>query len=146
MNLPIVIFSILAITGFVWLLNRITPYKVCPICAGVSGTWLFMLGARFLGYSIDPTILAMLLGASVVGIAYALEKKLPQNRSKLLWKVLFIPAGFAAAYALVQTQWFLFAGMLALLLLFSYAFLRAAKQKEISKNVENLEEKMKQCC
>ena len=70
MNLPTAILSILVITGFVWLLNRITPYKVCPICAGVSGTWLFMLGARFLGYSVDPAILAMLLGTlgKIIGV------------------------------------------------------------------------------
>ena len=146
MNLPIVILSILAITGFVWLLNRMIPYKVCALCAGVSGTWLLMLGARFLGYPIDPAILAMLLGASVVGIAYTVEKKLPRDRSPLLWKTIFIPAGFIGAYALVKTQWFLSAGMLVLLLAFSYAFLKAPEQKETNKNVEDLEEKMKQCC
>ncbi len=146
MNISIVIFSIFLITGFVWLANRMIPYQVCAICAGVSGTWMFMLGARFLGYPIDPAILAMLLGASVAGIAYQLEKKLRKERSPMLWKVLFIPAGFAAAYALVQTQWVWFMGMLALLIVFSHAFLRVRKQKETNKNVEGLEEKMKQCC
>src|SRR3989338_4298277 len=146
MNLPIVILSILAITGFVWLLNRMIPYKVCALCAGVAGTWLLMLGARFLGYSVDPAILAMLLGASVVGIAYTVEKKLPRDRSPLLWKTIFIPAGFIAVYGIIQAQWFLFLGMLASLLAFSYAFLRAPKQKETGKTVEDLEEKMKQCC
>ncbi len=146
MNIFLVISSILAVTGLVWILSRFLSYKVCAICAGVSGTWMLMLGARFLGYPIDPAVLAMLLGGSVVGVAYQLEKKLPQKRSALLWKVLFIPAGFVAAYGIVQSLWFMFLGALVLLLLFSYSFLRAPREHTNFSPTKELEEKMKQCC
>ncbi|MDP2664447.1 MAG: hypothetical protein Q8O97_00530 [bacterium] len=96
--LTTVIVSIAVITGAVWLVGKVLPFKVCPICAGVSGTWLWMLVALFLGYEIDLVIAAMLLGGSVVGIAYQLEKRLPAGHSPLLWKALFVPAGFVVAY------------------------------------------------
>lgn len=150
MDISITILSIFAITLAVWLANRVLPYKVCPICAGVSGTWMLMLGARFLGYFVDPSLLALLLGASVAGVAYQLEKKLAQGRSELLFKALFILVGFIAAYEIVQNQWFLVIGVLVILSLLAYAFLRVpnppAGGKKVSKRVESLEEKMKQCC
>lgn len=146
MNITITIASILGITVLTWLFNRLLPYKVCAICAGVSGTWLLMLGARFLGYPIDSEILAILLGASVAGIAYQLEKKLPEKRSLLLWKVLFIPAGFVAVYGIVQSLWFLFFGALVFLFLLAYAFLKVPKTNINLSPTKELEEKMKQCC
>lgn len=54
-----------------------------------------MLRINTLRCSVD----AMLLGGSVAGIAYQVEQRLPLERSPLLWKILFIPAGFVAAYA-----------------------------------------------
>lgn len=149
MNITITIVSILGITVFAWLFNKLLPYKVCAICAGVSGTWLLMLLMRFQGYPVDTAILAMLLGASVAGIAYQLEKKLPEKRSQLLWKVLFIPAGFVAVYGIVQSEWFLFFGALVFLLVLSYAFLKVPNPPADGINLsptKELEEKMKQCC
>src|SRR3990172_8674039 len=84
-------FSILAISGVAWAAKRMLRVPVCPICLGVGGTWLWMLIGRSLGYAVDATMLAILLGGSVAGIAYQLERRLPQGRSPLLWKILFIP-------------------------------------------------------
>lgn len=125
---------------------KLFSYNVCPICVGVSGTWISMLGARFLGYSVDPTVLGILMGGSVVGIAYQLEKKIANENAKVLWKILFIPAGFVAVYGVVQSSWYVFLGALVFLPLLAYAFLKTPKQKEMSKTVADLEEKMKQCC
>ncbi len=102
--------SILAIGGTAWVARRALKAPICPICFGVGGTWLWMIVGRSMGYAVDATMLAMLLGGSVVGIAYLVEKRLPSGRSPLLWKMLFIPAGFAAAYGLAEAQWSLFAG------------------------------------
>jgi len=59
MFIVITTISIVAITGLVWGAKKILPFPVCPICAGVSGTWLWMLGLRFLGYPIDIAVLAI---------------------------------------------------------------------------------------
>jgi len=97
--------SILAIAGAAWAAKKWLRVPLCPICLGVGGTWLWMLIGRSLGYSVDAAMLSILLGGSVVGIAFQVERRLPQGRSPLLWKTLFIPAGFAAAYALAAAQW-----------------------------------------
>ncbi len=153
MFIIITTISIAAITGLVWGVRKILPwpgrpFPVCPICAGVSGTWLWMLVLKLLGYPIDVVILAMLLGGSVVGIAYQIDKRLPNNNLSLLWKVLFIPLGFVAAYSLVYSWWLTFGVMIFILVILALIFLKSSGDKSgpSSKRVSELEEKMKQCC
>jgi len=100
--------SILVITTLVWFLNKVLSRKVCPICAGVAGTWIWMLigiltnQLSVISYQL---LVGILMGGSVVGIAYQLEKRLSAGsagwRTPLLWKILFIPIGFAAVYSLL---------------------------------------------
>src|SRR3989344_5708336 len=146
--------SILAITGLVWLFNIVLPFKICPICAGVSGTWLWMLAVKFLGYEIDMIVPAMLMGGSVVGIAYQIEKRLPPGRSPILWKTLFIPAGFVTVYGAVSSWWAVFVVSAALLIILALRFTKGLRRPKGSKTahseqnqkVEELEKKMKDCC
>lgn len=142
--------SILAIAAVMWAVRRLLGIPVCPICLGVGGTWLWMLVARELGYAADTTMLAMLLGASVAGIAYLVEKRLPPGRSALWWKTLFIPSGLVAAYALVVQLWPIVAGASVVLVLLTALFLvapaAASAPGEVSGNVEELTRKMKNCC
>jgi len=140
-------FLILAISGVAWAAKKPLRVPICPICLGVGGTWLWMLIGRSLGYSVDATILSILLGGSVAGLAYQLEKRLPPERSALLWKTLFIPAGFVAAYALVEPHWILFAVTgAALVLLTAFFLVPPAASAEQSKTVEELKKKMRECC
>ena len=139
--------SILAITGFAWLAGKILPFRVCPVCAGVTGTWIWMLAARLAGFAFDATMLAILLGGSAVGMAYQLEKHLSQGRSPLLWKTLFLPTGFAAAYGLAVAHWSLLAmAVAALLLLTAVFFVPRRHSEKNSAAVEKLEQDMKKCC
>lgn len=139
--------SILAITGLAWLAGKILPFSVCPICAGVAGTWLGMLAARLAGFAFDASMLAILLGGSVVGMAYQLEKHLPQGRSPLLWKTLFLPMGFTAAYGLAVPHWSLLAmAVAALLLLTAVFFVPHRHAEKNSAAVEKLARDMKKCC
>ena len=143
----ITIISILAITGFAWLVAKILPFPICPICIGVAGTWLWMLAARFAGFAFDASMLAILLGGSVVGIGYQLEKHLPHGRSPLLWKTLFFPIGFVAAYGLTVPHWSLLAmAVAALLLLTAVSFVPRRHSEKNSAAVEKLERDMKKCC
>jgi len=139
--------SILAISGAAWAAKKWLRVPVCPICLGVGGTWLWMLIGGSLGYAVDATMLSILLGGSVVGIAYQVERRLPQGRSPLLWKTLFIPAGFVAAYALVQSQWTLLAVTSAVLVpLTAFFLVPTAASGEQSETVKELKKKMQQCC
>ncbi len=142
------IFAIaLAIAG----VNRVLRIKLCPICLGVGGTWAWMIAARFAGIAIDATMLPILLGGSVAGSAYLLEKHLPAARSGLLWKTSFIPVGFVAAYGLALPNWSLFAVAMVALIILTAVFLRPTAGAngaavEDSAAVAELKRRMKDCC
>jgi hypothetical protein len=92
-------------------------------------------------------MLAVLLGGSVAGITYQVEKRLPPGRSALLWKTLFIPPGFVAAYALSLPNWTLFGSMsVALALLTAFFLIAPSAAKADSEAVEALKKKMQSCC
>lgn len=146
-NFVLVIASMFSLALLAWLAGRVLRLSVCPVCVGVAGTWLWMLGARLGGVAVDSTILAILLGASAVGIAQWIENRLPPGRSPLLLKALALPAGFAAAYGLAAELWFVAAAAMAALALLIALFLRplgaAAGNPAV---VAQLEERMKKCC
>lgn len=108
--------SIIGLTVLVWSINRILPFSICPICAGVSGTWVWLLLAHFTDYQIDLTIPALLLGGTVVGIMSKLEK-LIEPKFVLVWKTIFVTAGFLAADSLITHHWLILAGGIIVALL-----------------------------
>ena len=142
--------SILVISLVAWLFGRITHLKICPICAGTSLSWFWMLAGMLtnqlpvISYQLP---VAILMGGSVVGIAYQLEKHLPSNRSPLLWKVIFVPLGFAAVYAITNFLWGAFFPLAVLAvttaLMFLYYPLRAGTE---NKKVGQIEKEMENCC
>jgi hypothetical protein len=142
-----IIATVVALTALAWLVRKFSRLPVCPICVGVSGTWLLMLGARAGGFAVDSAALALLLGASVVGAAQWIEARLPPQRSALLWKVLALPAGFIAAYGVVAAQWIPAAGAAAVLTALTAWFLRS--EQGVTRDPEviaRLREQMKKCC
>ena len=96
---------------------------------------------------VDATMLAVLLGASVVGIADQLESRLPRGYSPLLWKTVTLPVGFAAAYGLAAERWNVAAiaglALVVLAVLFLLPRRLAAADEAV---VEKLEQQMKKCC
>ena len=139
--------SILVLAGLAWATRRLLRLPVCPICIGVAGTWLWMLIARELGIAVDTAMLAILLGGSVAGIAFQLEKYLSPARSPALWKALSLPAGFAAAYGIAAQQWLVFAlSSVVSVLLAGLFFSRPAVPQPASETVEDLKRRMQQCC
>ena len=147
MTILLTVASILTLTSLAWAARKFTASPICPICAGVAGTWLWMLAARALGVAIDATVLALLLGATVAGAAYQLEKRLPAGRSPLAWKAVFVPVGLVAAYGLVVSSWIVTGAALAVLSVAMWLFLappRNAAGNEAA--IEALEKQMKRCC
>ena len=152
MAIYIALASILAITAIAWLVRRFLKVNICPICAGVAGTWLWLLVGMLTNqlpitnYQLPA---AILMGGSVVGIAYQTEKRLPANRSPFLWKTLFIPSGLLTVYGLASFQSLLFsAGAILTLIIAISSFWRFGKRgtKEENEQVKDLEDKMKNCC
>lgn len=143
MLITITVISILVVTTLAWLANKVLPFQVCPVCAGTFLTWVWLVSAHFLGYEINLVIPALLMGGTVVGVMYKLEKKfsnLPAGRL-LLWKVVFVPAGFVAAYGVLEQLWTAVLLVLAFVFLLSLALLSLRGE-----SASGLEKKMEDCC
>ncbi len=97
--------SIAVLTAFAFAIRRLARVPLCPICAGVAGTWAWLLLASWYGVSMDPVLPALLMGGSVVGITYQLERRIRPGHSPLLMKAVLVPLGFLAAYALLARLW-----------------------------------------
>lgn len=146
----LVLASIWLLAGIGWRVGTLLNKKVCPICAGVSGTWLIMLFLRFFGAAADPAILGILMGGTVVGIAYQGEKRLAKGRSSLLWKLLFVPFGFLFVFGVVEydaLSVFISAVTIALVAyIFFHIPAKTPAQTAPQKAPGEIEEKLNNCC
>lgn len=71
------------------LLTAVKPrakWVFCSICLAVSATWITLLSLSWLGQFADPTLTALLMGQSVVGIYYLAERHTRQE-----WLVFRLP-------------------------------------------------------
>lgn len=143
--LIIVIISILGIAGLAAIGKRFLPVTICPPCAGVAGTWLWMLGARATGYAIDPILLALLVGGSIVGISYQLAKRLPNPSASPLFRTLFTAAGLIAGYGIIIQRWEHFAIGTGLLIVNLAGFFHRAST-ESNATTTRLEKELDNCC
>ncbi|HEY4476916.1 MAG TPA: hypothetical protein VJB69_02990 [Candidatus Paceibacterota bacterium] len=145
----IAIISILILTGLVRLINRFLPLSLCPICAGVSGTWAWLLIAHWLAYRIDLTIPALLMGGTVVGSMSKLERFV-EPKFVLVWKTTFTSLGFLVAYSLLVGKWLILAGGMTLALIVTLVFKiresEPGRGNQESKQAEELRKKMENCC
>lgn len=154
MPITIAIVSILLGTGIMRFVNSRFPVRICPICAGISGTWLWILTGMYTGF-LDPgswnLIAALGLGGSAVGIAYAADNRFPQKSTPLFWRITLIPLGFAIAYALLTIRprlsvlVLVFLAEAVIIYLFSELNTRVVSEEEKLRN-KKLEEKMRDCC
>ena len=125
----------------------------------VSGIWLLLM----LGILMDllnpeswKLVIAILMGGSVVGIAYQGEKVIKWAAQKpMLWKMLVLPPGFLAVYGAVQYMSFwTFGGAVIVLAATAYLFFirrgvsgtpHTAHLNDAS-NVQKIEKGLEQCC
>ena len=77
--LSLVLISLLLIFGIVLLLRSFLSLQVCALCVAVSATWIVLLVLFYTGTSIDPVLVSILMGGSIVGSLYLLEEKLPEK-------------------------------------------------------------------
>ena len=78
MIILITIISILFFSLTAFVLRKYLNLKICPLCAGVSLSWLWMLLGIWFGLlPIEKYQLmtAMLMGGSIIGIVNKLEEK-----------------------------------------------------------------------
>lgn len=148
----IAVFSMFLISGLAWLSRRILHGAViCPICAGVAGTWAWIVAGMYLGLLESESwklIAAIAMGGSVVGIAYKMEKHLFLRCSPMFWKMLFIPTGFVLVYSVLLWWWAGFAVSFSLCVVWLLSCIKKSRHNSASDSaaVKMLEEKMKDNC
>lgn len=141
------IASMLTLTALAWLASSATRAALCPVCIGVSSTWLGLVAARFAGAEVDPAVLGILLGASVLGLTQWQAERLPPGRSVLIWKAVALSAGFGAAYGLLAERWLLAAVAATGFALAAAIYRRPPNaHARTSEAVSRLEERLKRCC
>ena len=147
------ILLVLVITVIVVALNKSLPFKVCPICAGISGSWLILTAGILLArWSGDYKLpIAMLMGGTVVGIAFQGEAKFGWAKKGVhMWKAPVIILGMPVAYWLFKNMSLmtLAVEIAALAILIYSFFIRSHKisKHENDKHITELENKMKNCC
>lgn len=148
-------FSILGITIFIRFLNKAPLFKVCPLCAGVSATWFWIaagMTAGWLAVEDWQLIAAMLMGGTVVGVAYQGERRYPQLAKNIFYfKVPVILAGFLFVWWAINTIGWLSLGVeLLILAAVMYAYfispvIRLKRETDPVK-VAELEKKLEECC
>ncbi|KKQ34233.1 MAG: hypothetical protein US50_C0056G0001 [Candidatus Nomurabacteria bacterium GW2011_GWB1_37_5] len=145
--MTITIISIAVLTLLVWSFRRITELKICPICAGVALTWLWLLAGMLAGklsvisYQLP---IAILMGGTVVGAMSKLEQFIRPNLV-LVWKTFFVLFGFYAVWSLLSSNWLMFSVVIILGTTSTLTLIKREK-KLGSEQVKELKEKMSNCC
>ncbi|MBI2064000.1 MAG: hypothetical protein HYT65_03360 [Candidatus Yanofskybacteria bacterium] len=147
------IILIAIISGTFIILNWFLPFKICPICAGVSGSWLILTAGIVFGqwpgdYKLP---IAMLMGGTVVGIAFQGEAKFGwAKKSIYTWKAPVIIFGMPVAFWLLKNMspTIFVAEVISSVLLIYVFFIKSSRSGDRvdSGHVTELEKKMKNCC
>ena len=154
MDIIIALILVAVTTTGVKAVSRFLPFSVCPLCVGVSVTWFlltFMVLAGFAPADIYLDVITLLMGGTVVGIAYQAEKKFGWKGEKALWfKFAVIVVGFYLAHIAVGgLGWSVFTIELFVLATLAYLFFirqDGANLKSYSAKVEKLEKELENCC
>jgi len=84
--LNIFVIAATVIFALAILIQSLTKLKFCAICVTVSSSWIILLLMYFLTNLItNPIIIAVLMGESVIGLYYLLEKKVPTTWQLFRW-------------------------------------------------------------
>lgn len=141
--------SILSVTAIVSYLNKKLPVRFCPLCTGVAFTWLWMVGgavSNILSYEYLITA-GILMGGSVVGIAYMAEKNLPSGKSKIGWLTSFVLTGFGAVYGVVFLNvWLILLFFASIMAVVGFFFYTKKIGKGRKKRIEKIEKELEDCC
>jgi len=147
MGIITALISVSAIAAGTALLRR-AGLRLCPLCVGVSATWLWLLVVRTGNTAVDPAVLGLLMGGTVVGLAYQLQKRLPADRSPALFLALFAIAGFGTANGAIAGHWsWTILSAAGLVGVMGWAFLAGTHpERKDSAAVADVEKKLENCC
>lgn len=101
MSLIIILIGITVLFFLLLALKNIFKMKkVCVICLSIALTWIFLLALFWSGKFHDKTIMALLIGQTIVGVYYILERKV--NRPLLIFRLPFLLTAIFIAYSILE--------------------------------------------
>lgn len=74
-ELFLIFIAIAVLFAILLIVQSLTKWQFCALCAGVFAVWLGLVALYWAGWFQNITLAAPLLGASVVGIYYSVERK-----------------------------------------------------------------------
>lgn len=84
------------------LVKHLLDRKFCAICASVSFTWLGLLGLYYFDLFDDPILLAILMGQSITGLYYFIDKRVAKPLR--IFTLPFLLSLTATVYMLIKTE------------------------------------------
>ncbi|MDP3989371.1 MAG: hypothetical protein Q8P93_04015 [bacterium] len=94
-----VIGTLIVLFTLFLILRTRTSFKVCALCAATTSTWVGLVVLWLRGVSIDPVIIALFVGGSIVGLLYVIEEKIPTHY--LLFRVPYYISAIVLAYGVL---------------------------------------------
>lgn len=124
MTLLIFVLATTALFLSALLVQSVGRIKFCAACVAISLTWVALLTARALGLAVNPLWIGVLMGESIVGLYYLLEKRVPAEWQLFRWPYLItltvlvylavgVRDGAALAIASLALLWIMFGGIYA---------------------------------
>ncbi|HLD03615.1 MAG TPA: hypothetical protein VJC17_02470 [Candidatus Dojkabacteria bacterium] len=101
-------------------IKALTKLQICAICLSVSLAWILLLILYWLGYFQETTLLALLMGQSILGIYYLIESKV--KKDLLLFRLPFLLTLTFIFYSLINKSISQFSEAVIFLILIWFGF------------------------
>src|SRR3989338_1960123 len=141
-ELLLVLMMIACIFILLLFLQKLWNIKFCALCGAVAVSWVTLLLLYRAGIFSNRFLIALLVGQTIVGIYYVVEKKISKQLTlfRLPFLLTLIVLGFSLLEFNVNTiSSILFVAIIWILFIFIYFFRQHRKLKNITK-------KMIECC
>lgn len=141
-NIATILIGIIILFAILVLLRNSLPAKICALCGAVSITWIILLRLFYLGYEIDRTFIGILMGGSVVGIMYLLERKLP-SRYQIFKLPFFLTLIYLSYFIVLRGK---IIKDVVIIISLVWLFMLVIYASRDLKNLKMVEEKIIKCC
>jgi len=133
----LVLIGITVLFALLIAFRSVFSLKVCALCGAVSVTWLTLLILFYLDYVIDPVLVALLIGGSVVGSMYLLEQKLPEKYQlfKLPYFLMFVSLAYFVVTKSMSVSVMVLLGVVWLIALLIHVGGRVEKLKIVGRKI-----------
>lgn len=94
-----------------------------PVGLAVTLVWITLLALYLIGQKVDPTVLATVMGGSLMVYAFMMERRNPRTA------VVMLLAAIIITYAILNERWWLLAGGVVILGIFWIAIVKKPVKK-----------------